>query len=314
MPKGVTKTGKDLTQKFLSNLFRGRFLGHFGLGKVEVTEAAPTELAVVQVREKRLDFLFRLDDGSYLHLEFQSTAPADLRRFLVYDALLYQRDECRIRTVVFYSNGITAAEAGINAGAILYRVENVFFADYDGDACLDRLIAKAGREPLTLEDQLDLIFLAHMSSRRTPAQRVLEALRLAEMIEDEKERTDCVGAIIGMGYQFLDEEQQANIREVAKKMSVPMDEFLDDLRQDYLLEGRKEGRAEGKAEGLKEGRTESILLLLQNRFGQVPISLRDALVQERRDDRLAALLLAAANVGSFEEFVTQVSETVAKSH
>ncbi len=323
MFKGVAKTGKDLTQKFLSHLFRGRFLGHFGLGEVEVTEAVSTELPVVQVKEQRMDFVFRLEDSSFLHLEFQSTtAPADLRRFLVYDSLLCQRDGCYIRTVVFYSNGITAAEARIDAGSILYWVENVFFADYDGDARLDRLILKAGREPLTIEDQLDLIFLGHMGSKLTPAERVLEALRLAETIADEKERTDCVGAIIGMGYQFLDEAQQTEIREVAKGMGVPMDDFLADLAEDYRLEGlakglakgREEGREEGITEGLKEGRTQSILLLLQSRFGEVPLSLREALGQEQWDDRLAALLLAAANVGSLEEFAARVSEAAAKSH
>ncbi len=62
-----------------------------------------------------------------------STTPADLRRFLAYDALLHERDGRSIRIVIFYSNGITTAQAGINAGAILCRVDNVFFADYDAD-------------------------------------------------------------------------------------------------------------------------------------------------------------------------------------
>ena len=44
------------------------------------------------------------------------------------------------------------------------------------------------------------------------------------------------------------------------------------------------------------------------------LSLPEALGRERRDDRLAALLLAAANVGSLEEFAAKVSEAAAKSH
>ncbi len=79
-----------------------------------------------------MDFVFRLEDGSFLHLEFQSTVPDDLRRFLIYDVLLYQRDGCHIRTVVFYSNGITAADSCVDAGTVLHRLENVFFVDYDG--------------------------------------------------------------------------------------------------------------------------------------------------------------------------------------
>ena len=176
LKKKAVHHGKDLTQKFLSHVFRGRFLRHFGLGWVDVTGVAATEVAKVRAREQRLDFLFLLAGGSYLHLEFQSTTPADLRRFLAYDALLHERDGRSIRTVVFYSNGITTAQSGINSGAILYRVDNVFFAEFDADVRLDRLIAKAGREPFTPEDQLDLIFLAHMSSAdRSPGQRVLMA-------------------------------------------------------------------------------------------------------------------------------------------
>ncbi len=163
-------------------------------------------------------------------------------------------------------------------------------------------MAKVGQEPFTIEDQLDLIFLAHMKSKLTRAERVLEAVRLAETIVDEKERSDCVGAIIGMGYQFLDEEQQVKIREVPKGMGVPMDDFLEDPAEDYRLEG------------LAEGRTKSILLLLRSRFGEVPLTLQEALSQERRDDRLDELLLAAANVGSLEEFAAKVSEAAAKNH
>ncbi len=307
MSKEVVKAGKDLTQKFLSNVFRGNFLSHFGLGQVEVVEAISTDLPVVQIREKRLDIIFRAQDGSNLHLEFQSTVPRNLRGFLVYDALLYQRDGRRIRTVVFYSNGITSAEAEIDVGAILYRVENVFFADYDGDARLECLVAKDGGMPFNGDEQLDLIFLAHMRSKLPPGERVLEAVRLAETITGERERTNCVGAIIGMGYEFLTEEQKARIREVAKGMGVPMDDFLEDLRQDYIREGLAQGMAQGLAQGKQLGTKNDILLLLENRFGQVPISVREDLAKEQSDDRLARLLLAAANPTTLEEFAALVS-------
>ncbi len=85
-----------------------------------------------------------------------------------------------------------------------------------------------------------------------------------------------------------------------------MDDFLVDLAEDCRLEGLAKGRA--------EGRVESILLLLQSRFGEVPFNLREALGRERRDDRLAELLLAAANAGSLGEFTARVSEAVAKCH
>ena len=76
MKKKAVHHGKDLTQKFLSHVFRGRFLRHFGLGWVDVTGVAATEVTKVRAREQRLDFLFLLAGGSYLHLEFQTWSEA----------------------------------------------------------------------------------------------------------------------------------------------------------------------------------------------------------------------------------------------
>jgi len=70
----------------------------------------PTVLPVVEAKEKRVDFVFLLEDETLLHLEFQTTVPEDiLRRFAYYGARLVERYNMDVNTAVIYSGRIESA-------------------------------------------------------------------------------------------------------------------------------------------------------------------------------------------------------------
>jgi hypothetical protein len=59
----------------------------FGLDLPPVVRYVPTDLPVADVHLEQLDAVFELDDGSLLHLEFQTEhRPKTLKRFLLYAA------------------------------------------------------------------------------------------------------------------------------------------------------------------------------------------------------------------------------------
>lgn len=61
---------RDLVLKGMAHSCQSALLEHFGVTCAPILVVAPNELSLVIVREKRLDFLFLVADGSYLHLEF----------------------------------------------------------------------------------------------------------------------------------------------------------------------------------------------------------------------------------------------------
>ncbi len=79
--------GEDIVFKCVSQILGDELVRNYGLEPCRIIRAVPTE-TVFLPRKRRLDSVFQLTDGSRLHLEFQSKR-APLRRFLVYDALLY---------------------------------------------------------------------------------------------------------------------------------------------------------------------------------------------------------------------------------
>ena len=73
----------------------------FDLALPRVVRYFPTELPVADVHLEQLDAVFELADGSLLHLEFQTVQRKEtLKRFLLYDAYLYDRYERLIHSAL----------------------------------------------------------------------------------------------------------------------------------------------------------------------------------------------------------------------
>ncbi|MCX6884295.1 MAG: hypothetical protein NTX27_04560 [Verrucomicrobia bacterium] len=77
-------------------------------------------------------------------------------------------------------------------------------------------------------------------------------------------------------------------------------------RQEGWQEGRQEGRQQGRQEGWQEGRQEgwqnSVLELLEARFGEAPEAIRAQVRGVVAPAELRAMLLKAAVVRSLAEF------------
>ncbi|HLX64088.1 MAG TPA: hypothetical protein VKX17_22640 [Planctomycetota bacterium] len=67
-------------------------------------------------------------------------------------------------------------------------------------------------------------------------------------------------------------------------------------------EGIKQGRERGRREGIQTGTRKSILVLLEERFGKVPVPIISVVNSIDNSDKLTELLRVAARIGSLKEF------------
>ena len=82
-----------------------------------------------------MDFVFLLEDNSYLHLEFQTVYnESDLVRFCIYDCRLFARDKRRINTVIIYSSDSKNIKSQLDMGVVKYNPQIIKMSDYDGDS------------------------------------------------------------------------------------------------------------------------------------------------------------------------------------
>jgi predicted transposase/invertase (TIGR01784 family) len=198
----------------------------------------PTELPVIDVSEEFMDFVFLLEDDSYLHLEFQTTSKLDdLARFLLYDARLFKKDKRNISTAVIYSGDFTDVENTLEVGSISYTVQNVYMKSFDGNEVYNSLKTKIDNgEILSQKDVLNLIFLPLMGSDVNRSEIAISAVELAKRLTDSDQKMFCIGGIIGISDKFIEKEYVKKLKEVLKMTKVAVA-----IREEALEQGIEQG-------------------------------------------------------------------------
>jgi predicted transposase/invertase (TIGR01784 family) len=218
----ISKHAKDIIQKYTSGLFRNATLEFYGVKTAKIKELINVELPVVEVAKTSTDFIFLLEDDTYLHFEFQTAYKKDdLIRFAMYDLRLYERDKRKMQTVVIYSSDVRKAEDSLNIGSLTYAPLKVMMGEYDGNAIYASLEAKlkAGHE-LTDADMLNLIFLPLMRNDISKAKLAEKSIELANTIHDETKRNTCIASAFAFSLKYLSDEEITRILEVLRMMSL----------------------------------------------------------------------------------------------
>ncbi len=191
----VSRKSVDIVLKYTADALGGTLFARFGLPFPPIVAGLPSELPQLLISSQQTDLLFRLADGSILHLEFQTTRRSgDILRFAAYHLAVYARYKRPVHTVVLYGAGIRRAANTLDTGALVFRVHNIFLGREDGDATLRRLREKVARdEPFTETDRIDLI-LAPLMRRRRPISVVARDAALLATHLPQAQREMTVGA------------------------------------------------------------------------------------------------------------------------
>jgi hypothetical protein len=306
----VSRLSKDIILKRLVDGLRGEFLARFGLHLAPIVAALPTELPVLTVRAQRTDLLFLLEDGTILHLEFQTTKkPADLLRFAFYNLEVHAHYGNRVYTIILHGPGIASAPSVRDSGSNVFTVRNLLLGMEDGDAILKRLQEKqAGGEPFTATDRLDIVLLPLM--RHTdPLESVLTDIAdVARTLPiDQQEQT--IGALVGMAYHYVDEATSEKLLE-ALRMTNALEAFLEEGIAKGIAQGIEQGKELGIRQGIQQGIQQGEALgerkllrkLLDQRFGAIPDSL-DQRIEQADAETLTSLFeraMAAESIAALD--------------
>lgn len=224
--------GQDTLMKALTRSLSGGALDVLGVHGVELVEPFATELPANTLR---MDRVWRMANQDLFHLEFQTKRESTLHRFLEYDARLANEHRVRIRTVVLYHASVTNAPAELDIGTALYRVENVFLSQLDGDQALNEVERhlRAGQWEPSDRIRQGLALNMRLESQEKTFERVRE---LIPQVPDETERDLVVSAILVLGDQGLTEEQRAQLRKELRNVSKLAEELYEEGRQEERIE------------------------------------------------------------------------------
>jgi len=240
----ISKHWKDIFQKYISSMYKDATLEFYGIKTPKIMELINVNLPVVEVRDSDIDQVFLLEDGTYLHLAFETGKHRDTQiRHLEYDVRLYARDRRKITTVIIYTKDVETAPPSLDIGIVDYSPKAVLMSKYDGDSICADLEAKlkSGHE-LTEKDILNLTFLPFMRNTLPPVDTVLNIVGMAKTITDESRRNVCIAATCAYANKALSESDMAKILEEVLKVNT----LIDMAVRKGVQEGMSKG-AETKA-------------------------------------------------------------------
>jgi len=216
----ITRNIKDISQKAIMALFNGEEMPLFGLKLARAVKLLNIEVPIIRMQS--CDLIFLLEDGSVLHLEFQTDLKLIyLSRFLTYEGLIHEKyGQREITTIVIFAAGVKRQDFFIASDTLHYKPHTVFLDEEDGDAIIEQLEAKvANKISLNSEEINKLFFTSLMKSGIINVEeKVTRQLDIANTIEDERVRETTMLTIYGVMSKFLNPKELENLSEVFFKM------------------------------------------------------------------------------------------------
>ncbi|MFC0212089.1 hypothetical protein ACFFK0_06410 [Paenibacillus chartarius] len=176
-------------------VFGNQFLNAFGIQLPTIVEHIPTEILTISGEKLIIQELFRLEDDTLLHIEYQSSAsPDDLDQLFVdlmwYDLKIGEKHGKLINTIVVLGSAINKAELSRDLGAIKYKVtEAVWLSKQNGDQLTEELTKKVEQKgELTDEELSKLIMLPFMQTNISRFQRTVQSIQIANQLVDKGKR------------------------------------------------------------------------------------------------------------------------------
>lgn len=265
---GTHPNNEDIAQKAFTMQFSAGTIPLEGLEFVTkpVKDVLPTGIQNVETTDDEADCLFRLEDGSLLHIEFQSTYDKwDVIRFAQYHLHFYSTYKSeleklnikeKIKTVVVYTKKVEGSSINrtIETGSLHFDMETIFIKSLPGDEFFNEIKNKIQTNPnmiLSKQDEQRLIYNPYMTQSSSIADRTVEIATLLSELKDDDAKFRIVGTLAILMKKHLDENSLNKIWEVFK-MGAVFDKFQKEENKKMLKLGGKVMKMYTSGKSIKE--------------------------------------------------------------
>ena len=241
----ITHNFKDITSKFLAQLFKGDSLRTYGFQVPKVESLEPTELPAVMVNDLRVDNLFKFEDDTYALVDYECDYNIKdkfkYHNYLVRIASKYYNNTNKIiniRMLVIYSANVKEEilQNTLDFGAVKLNVESIILKDMDTFGILYELTNKIENNiPLTDKDKMQLIILPLTCEYEDIRYNVLDkVIDLISKIYDDETKNIIISSIIAFTDKYIKKEQLQKLKGMIKMTQIEqmyVDEANEKIRQ-----------------------------------------------------------------------------------
>lgn len=228
MKEGVAWQNKDILMKVLAQTYRGKGFKAYGLDLAPVESVLPTDFPAIQASNVSTDTLFRLQDGTYAMIDYESEYKRINKiKYLNHIARVLNRyyneeEDFRLRMIVIYTGDVQSADAELETDCVTIRTEQAFLSHIDGDAEYREIRAKVDAgEILTDDDLMKLVILPLTAPGKERKNKLIEAvIETASNITDEDQKAFVLSGTLVATDKFIDKAFAEEIRRMISMTKV----------------------------------------------------------------------------------------------
>lgn len=243
----VAHNNKDLISKILADTFGSKSFAVYGLNLPPIAEYLPTEFPAVAVTDRISDRIFKLVDGSYVIVDFESGyRRVNKIKYLNYATRVAEKyfkneKDFRLRIIVIYTGDVQTADPDFSIGCITMKTEQAFLSHIDGDAEMEKIREKlSDKKSLNDEDLMRLIILPLTYKGDEKKTEMIDAvINSAEKIAEEDKKTFVLAGVCVAAHHYLTDMQVERIGGLLKMTKVG--QLFERERISYGNEQRREG-------------------------------------------------------------------------
>ena len=219
----IAYQNKDIFSKFMGERMLNKSFKAYGLDLPKIVSVEPTNLPTIKAVELRIDNLFKLADGTFAIVDYESTYHEKNKlKYANYLTGILSRYYDRhgtfpvLRMIVIYTADVERDSTNdqLQAGALNLHMETAFLCDLSGDEIYHRLSEKLAQGQ-ALDDKDCMQFMIapltyHTKERQQEAVR--RAYELSESITNEETLNFILPGIIVFCEKIIDGQTFARDR------------------------------------------------------------------------------------------------------
>lgn len=212
---------EDAALKTAAQYFGKVLLPYLGI-KGPLKYVAPTETVQLEVRKMYQDFNYIMENGTWLHLEFESDSikSEDLRRFRQYEASICRTFKVQVITYVICSSKVRHPLTQLQCGINTYKVRVIRLKDNNADTLLEEMTQRQKNgEHLDTSDFVQAVLAPLMSGSMPVKERILSTLKLLRRETENlnREELDMLNAVLyAFAIKFLEHDDLSEVKEVLR--------------------------------------------------------------------------------------------------
>ena len=222
---GIAYQNKDIVSKIFGESMKEKSLKVYGLNVPKVVDVIPTNLPALELNELRIDNIFKLEDGSYAIIDYESEyRHRNKLKYLGYVLRTLRKFEkekldfgkIKIRIIIIYTADVKrgSTEPILEVGALQLITEEAFLVEIDGEAEYCRIRKKIEKKQILDEEDLMKMIILPLTYHGKEQQKeaAKEMLELVKCIEEQNIQRFLFAGILSFTDKIIDEEVAEEIR------------------------------------------------------------------------------------------------------